>query len=74
MQDRVGNLAQTLRIALLPVSGFALANAAICWFAARIFWERYEFSATCFGLGCGGIVIALCSYLYVLTNEMRKWR
>ena len=28
--------------------------------------------ATCLGFGCGGIVIALCSYLFVLTNEMRK--
>ena len=72
MKPRYENLASILRVALIPIFAFALVNALICWFAAWIFWERYEFSATCLGFGCGGIVVALCSYLYVLTNELRK--
>ena len=70
--NRYESLGRMLRVALLPIFGFALVNAAGCWFAAWIFWDRYEFSATCLGFGCGGIVIALCSYLFVLTDEMRR--
>ena len=70
--SRYQNLASVLRVALLPIFAFALLNAMLCWFTAWMFWERYEFSATCLGFGCGGIVIALGSYLYVLTNELRK--
>jgi hypothetical protein len=70
--SRYQNLAEVLKVALVPIFAFAFANAILCWATAWIFWERYEFSATCLGFGCGGIVIALCSYLFVLTNEMRK--
>ena len=58
MKPRYENLASMLRIALIPIFAFALVNALICWFAAWIFWERYEFSAICLGVGCGGIVIS----------------
>jgi hypothetical protein len=72
--SRYQSLAEVLKVALVPIFAFAFAfaKAILCWTTAWIFWERYEFSATCLGIGCGGIVIALCSYLLVLTNEMRK--
>lgn len=70
--SRYQNLGHILTVALLPIFVFSLVNTAVCWFAAWVFWERYEFSVTCLGFGCGGIVIALCSYLFVLANELRK--
>ena len=70
--SRYQNLGRILRVALLPIFVFSLVNAAVCWFAAWVFWERYEFAATCLGFGCGGIVVALCSYLFVLLHELRK--
>lgn len=70
--SRYQNLSSILRIALVPIFVFAVVNAVVCWFAAWVFWERYEFSVTCLGFGCRGIVIALSSYLYVLTSELRS--
>lgn len=70
--SRYQNLSSILRVALIPIFVFAVVNAAVCWFAAWVFWERYAFSATCLGFGCAGIVVALCSYLYVLTSELRR--
>lgn len=68
------NLSSVLRIALIPIFIFSVVNAAVCWFAAWVFWERYEFSVTCLAIGCAGIVIALSSYLFVLTSELRRSR
>lgn len=68
----INELSRLLRVALTPIFIFALVNAVICWTCAWIFYERYEFSATFLGFGCGGIVVALCSYLYVLTSYVRS--
>lgn len=68
----IEKLRRLLKVALLPIFGFALANAVICWSCAWLFYDRYEFSATFLGFGCGGIVVALCSYLYVLTAYTRQ--
>lgn len=67
----INELSRLLRVALTPIFIFALVSAVICWTCAWIFYERYEFSATFLGFGCGGIVVALCSYLYVLTTYVR---
>jgi hypothetical protein len=72
--EEIEKLRRLLRVALLPIFGFALLNAVICWSCAWIFYDRYEFSATFLGFGCGGIVVALCSYLYVLTAYTHKPR
>jgi len=39
------------RSALQPIYLLTLVNAAICWTVCWIFWDRFEFSATLFGLG-----------------------
>jgi hypothetical protein len=72
MPEDIQKLRRLVMVALLPIFGFALLNAIICWACAWIFYDRYEFSATFLGFGCGGIVVALCSYLYVLTNFTRN--
>ena len=50
---------------------FAHASAILCCGTAWMFRERYELAATRLRFGCG-IVNALCSYLYVLTKELRN--
>ncbi len=72
--DDIERLGKLLRIALLPVFGFALLSAVMSWGCAWIFYERYEFSGTLLALGCVGIVIAWCSYLYLLTSYTRHLR
>ena len=69
--EEIQKLWRLLRVALIPIFGFALVNAVICWSCAWIFYDRYEFSATFLGFGCGGIVVALGSYLYILTAYTR---
>jgi hypothetical protein len=65
-------LSMTFRTTLTPIFVFALLNSIICWTAAWIFRDRYEFSATFLGFGCAPIVIALCAYLYVLTTKIER--
>jgi hypothetical protein len=65
-------LAATFKALLLPIFVFAPVNALICWTAAWIFRDRYEFMATFVGFGCGPIVIALCAYLYVLVSTISR--
>ena len=70
--NRYQSLAEMLRVTLIPIFVFSIVNAVMWLLTAWVFWERYEFSATCLASACGGIVVALCSYLYVLTNELKK--
>ena len=59
----------SFKTALAPIYWFALVNAIICWSVAWVFWDRFEFSAALFGLGCFPIVVAVCAYLYLLTKK-----
>ena len=61
----------TIRAALAPMLWFAPVNAIICWTAAWVFRDRFEFLATFVAVGCAPIVVALCAYLYVLVNSTR---
>ena len=61
-----------LKAALTPIYLLALINAVVCWTAAWFFWDRYEFSASLFGLGCFPIVVAVCAYLYLLTQRVER--
>lgn len=67
-----GKLTLTFEKALTPICVFALVNAIVCWTAAWIFRETYEFSATLVGLGCFPIVVAVCAYLLVLVNKVER--
>ena len=60
------------RALLLPILLFAPVNAVICWTAAWVFRDRYEFMATFVGFGLGPIVIAVCAYLYVLVSTVSR--
>jgi hypothetical protein len=59
----------SFRTALEPIYLLALVNAVVCWSLCWVFWDRFEFSATLFGLGCFPIVVAVCAYLYLLTKK-----
>jgi hypothetical protein len=61
-----------LKSALEPIYLIALVNAVVCWSACWFFWDRFEFSATLFGLGCFPIVVAVSAYLYLLTNRVDR--
>jgi hypothetical protein len=67
-----GRLALTFEQGLTPIFIFAPVNAVICWTAAWVFRDRYEFSATFLGFGCAPIVVALCAYLYILVNKVER--
>lgn len=54
---------------LEPIYLLALVNAIVCWSLCWLFWDRFEFSATLLGLGCFPIVVAVCAYLYLLTQK-----
>ncbi|CAN5445588.1 hypothetical protein BH10PSE11_BH10PSE11_17120 [soil metagenome] len=60
------------RTALTPIYLLALVNAIVCWTLTWVFWDRFEFSATLFGLGCFPIVVAVCAYLYLLTRKVER--
>jgi len=62
----------SFRTALGPIYLLALVNAIICWTLSWVFWDRFEFSATLFGLGCFPIVVAVCAYLYLLTKKVER--
>lgn len=60
------------KTALAPIYLLALVNAVVCWTLCWVFWDRFEFSATLFGLGCFPIVVAVCAYLYLLTKKVER--
>ncbi len=55
----------SLKTALTPIFWLAGVNAVACGLASWVFWDRFDFSGTLIGLGCFGIVLAYCAYLYV---------
>ncbi len=63
---------RNMKTALQPIYLLALVNAIVCWTVAWVFWDRFEFSATLFGLGCFPIVVAVCAYLYLLTKKVER--
>ncbi len=63
----------SLKTALAPIYLLALVNAIVCWGLCWFFWDRYEFSATLFGLGCFPIVVAVSAYLFLLTKRTRQF-
>jgi hypothetical protein len=65
-------LQMTFRTALTPIYLLALVNAVVCWTVCWLFWDRFTFSATLFGLGCFPIVVAVCAYLYLLTKKVEN--
>ena len=64
----------SFKTALTPIYWLAGVNAAACWLVSWLFWDRFEFSGTLFGLGCFGIVVAFCAYLYVLVAKVDRKR
>lgn len=62
----------SFRTALTPIYWLALVNAIACWTACWMFWDRFEFSASLFGLGCFPIVVAVSAYLYLLTKKIEQ--
>ncbi len=62
----------SFKTALTPIFWLAGVNAVACWFVSWLFWDRFDFSGTLFGLGCFGIVVAFCSYLYVLVAKVDR--
>ena len=61
----------SVKAALMPMLWFAPINAVICWTAAWMFRDHFEFMAVFVGIGCAPIVVALSAYLYVLVNSIR---
>ena len=62
----------SFKTALEPIYLLALVNAIVCWAVSWVFWDRFTFSAALFGLGCFPIVVAVCAYLYLLTNKVEQ--
>jgi hypothetical protein len=62
----------SFKTALAPIYLLALVNAIVCWTLTWVFWDRFEFSATLFGLGCFPIVVAVGAYLYLLTKKVER--
>lgn len=71
-QSRLGRLTLTCEKSITPMFVFAVVNAALCWAAAWLFRETYEFSAALLGLGGFPIVVAVCAYLLVLVNKVER--
>jgi hypothetical protein len=70
--SRLDKLALTLEQAVTPIFTFALLNAALCWAAAWVFKDSYEFSVVLLGLGSFPIIVAVCAYLLVLVNKVER--
>ena len=62
----------SFKTALAPIYWLTLVNAIICWSVCWVFWDRFTFSATLFGLGCFPIVVAVSAYLYLLTHKVEQ--
>jgi hypothetical protein len=60
------------RTALTPIYLLAGINAIVCWTLCWVFWDRFAFSATLFGLGCFPVVVAVCAYLYLLVKKVER--
>lgn len=71
-QTKLDRLTLTFEKAMTPIFVFAVANAGLCWTAAWVFKETYEFSATLLGLGAFPIITAVCAYLLVLVNRLER--
>jgi uncharacterized membrane protein AbrB (regulator of aidB expression) len=71
-QTKLDRLTLTFEKAMMPIFVFAVVNALLCWTAAWLFRETYEFSATMLGLGGFPIVVAVCAYLLVLVNRIES--
>lgn len=57
---------------LWPILIFAPVNAAGCWTMMYVFRDNPDYATTFLGFGCGGIVVALCAYLYVLVKNVER--
>ncbi len=57
---------------LYPILIFAPVNAAVCWTAMWAFRDNRDFATIFLGVGCGGIVVALCAYLYLLVKTTER--
>ena len=55
---------------LAPIYWLALVNAIVCWTLTWVFWDRFEFSATLFALGCMPIAVAVSVYLFLLLRKV----
>ena len=62
----------TFKQLLWPILLFAPVNAAGCWAMMYLFRDDKIYATTFLGLGCAGIVIALCAYLYVLVKNVER--
>ncbi len=71
-QDTPRGPRMSFKTALAPIYWLAGVNAAASWLVSWLFWDRFEFSGTLFGLGCFGIVVAFCAYLYVLVAKVDR--
>ena len=68
----IRRLALTIEAAIRPIFVFALLNALLCWGAAWVFRETYEFAMILLVVGCFPIVVAVCAYLLVLVNKVER--
>ncbi len=57
---------------LTPILIFAPINAAVCWTAMWVFRDNRDFATIFLGIGCVGIVVALCAYLYLLVKTIDR--
>lgn len=70
----LGRLTLTFEKALTPIFVFALINAVVCWVAAWVFRDTFEFLALLVALGCLPIVVAVCAYILVLVHKIERDR
>lgn len=68
----VRRLALNIEAAIRPIFAFALLNALLCWGAAWVFRDVYEFSMILLVVGCLPIVVAVCAYLLVLVTRVER--
>jgi uncharacterized membrane protein YvlD (DUF360 family) len=68
----LGKVTLTFEKALTPIFVFALLNAVVCWIAAWVFRETFEFKALLLALGCMPIVVAVCAYILVLVHKVER--
>lgn len=70
----LGRFTLTFERALTPIFVFALINAVVCWVAAWVFRETFEFMALFVALGGLPIVVAVCAYILVLIHKIERDR
>ena len=69
---RIDRLTLTFERATTPIFAFAVVNAIVCWSAAWVFRDTYEFALILLGLGCFPVVVAVCAYLLLLVNKIER--